>query len=544
QSEARRLASAAVLLATSEPNIAMRVALESLDASARAGAPGLLEAEEALHWALQEAQVPYPRDDYPVEVRSGPDGPTGIYRMPIEDLAAMALARVSRRSLTPAECGRVNLSPCPTHASASWPAVPTEVDRPPLPDQADRPLAGTTIRMVEISGDVGLQDELAAFEERTGIRVERELGWDESADEARRAGRDLLVTYTGAVSSNVRAGGVVDLSTYVDVGAARRAFGDRLVDVNTVDDGLYGMPMMMNATGVVFYPLEAFDAAGYEVPDTWDGLIALSQQIVADGRTPWCIGLDTDFPGTPATDWVEALVLRSAGPTFYERWMRGEVPFTDRVVHDAVARFGDLAFAPGFVRNGSAAISRTSDDDARGQLGLEPPGCWLNFGFSWRAGDVHRFTDTDLGYFVLPPLEPGGPAPLSGSADVVQAVADRPEVREFVRLLLDPEWGALWASDADGGFVSANTQFDDRNCRSPDVSDAANDMRIALCETQRTALASGNWYLDASMHMASNVGLFDLGAGPDAFAQAMIDYVDGGPAVLDEVLAEIDAASG
>ena len=51
------------------------------------------------------------------------------------------------------------------------------------------------------------------------------------------------------------------------------------------------------------------------------------------------------------------------------------------------------------------------------------------------------------------------------------------------------------------------------------------------------------WDLDPSEHMASNVGLFDLGGGSDAFGQAMIDYVDGGPAVLDEVLARIDTLS-
>ena len=68
----------------------MLLALQSLDASARAGVPALLEAEEALHWALQAAHVPYPGTERPVEVRIGPNGPTGVFRLPLDDLVALA----------------------------------------------------------------------------------------------------------------------------------------------------------------------------------------------------------------------------------------------------------------------------------------------------------------------------------------------------------------------------------------------------------------------------------------------------------------------
>ena len=47
--------------------------------------------------------------------------------------------------------------------------------------------------------------------------------------------------------------------------------------------------------------MAAFDAAGYEVPTTWEELIALSDRIVADGGVPWCIenGWDMELPGVP-----------------------------------------------------------------------------------------------------------------------------------------------------------------------------------------------------------------------------------------------------
>ena len=54
----------------------------------------------------------------------------------------------------------------------------------------------------------------------------------------------------------------------------------------------YGIPTNVNLKSMVWYPKDDFDAAGYEVPETFDDLIALSDQIVADGGTPWCVGFE------------------------------------------------------------------------------------------------------------------------------------------------------------------------------------------------------------------------------------------------------------
>ncbi len=41
-------------------------------------------------------------------------------------------------------------------------------------------------------------------------------------------------------------------------------------------------------------------------------LKALTEKIVKDGGTPWCIGLGSGgATGWPATDWVEDLMLRT-----------------------------------------------------------------------------------------------------------------------------------------------------------------------------------------------------------------------------------------
>lgn len=76
-----------------------------------------------------------------------------------------------------------------------------------------------------------------------------------------------------------------------------------------------------------------FADSGYEIPTTWDDLLALSDQIVADhgaeGVKPWCAGIGSgDATGWPATDWLEDIMLRTAGFETYDAWSKGEVKFS------------------------------------------------------------------------------------------------------------------------------------------------------------------------------------------------------------------------
>ena len=60
---------------------------------------------------------------------------------------------------------------------------------------------------------------------------------------------------------------------------------------------------------------------------------ALTDKIVADGGTPWCIGLGSGgATGWPATDWVEDIMLRTQPPEIYDKWVKNEIPFNDPAV--------------------------------------------------------------------------------------------------------------------------------------------------------------------------------------------------------------------
>lgn len=542
--EPRRLAAASIL-ARSDPELALLLALQSLNASARAGIPAVVEAEEALHWALQRARVPYPDTDAPVEVRIGPDGPTGIYRLPLPQLVDVARSHLTRR-FTPGECARYAIEPCVAGtAPADWPALPDEPVRPALPSQGDRPLAGSTISLLGFGGD------LRRFEEQTGIDVIVGFNPNASVAEIELAVAEgdapdvAIVPHPGAVVDLARRGELVDLSSFLDPAQARREMGDYLIDIASHASGWFAVPLELNLKGLIWYPVPQFEQAGYAVPETWDELIDLSGRMVADGRTPWCLGLESgNATGWPGTDWLEAIVLRSGGIEAYDRWASGELPFDDPMIGQALAMFGQVAFGDRFVRGGANSISRLNFGDAGDPMFSDPPGCWLHH----QATFLQDFfppgvaVGTDVDFFVMPPIEPGGDAPVFGGADMAAALRDRPEVREFLRWLTSPESRTLWAADPASHTMPSSGEYDAHLCQAAGLPAPTNAVRVRLCQVAQDAVAAGQWRFDASDLMPPELGGRSGTGDPGAFLEGMINYVDNGPDNLDHVLAEIETA--
>jgi hypothetical protein len=106
-----------------------------------------------LHWAIQAAGITYPMADAPVDVRIGPNGPTGVFALPLGDVVDLARGAVTR-TLTPAECDKHGIEPCPVGggglaapAGAGPRDLPIAASARSVAASADRPLAGTTVTM-------------------------------------------------------------------------------------------------------------------------------------------------------------------------------------------------------------------------------------------------------------------------------------------------------------------------------------------------------------------------------------------------------------
>ncbi len=191
------------------------------------------------------------------------------------------------------------------------------------------------------------------------------------------------------------------------------AAGQSWVDLGTYanaegNDEMYGFFYNVNVKSLVWYSPENFEDAGYEVPTTMEGLKELTDQIVADGETPWCIGLGSGAAtGWPATDWVEDFMLRTQSPEVYDQWTTNEIPFDDPRVVAAIEEFGWFARDDAKVAGGAGAVASTDFRDSPKGLFTSPPQCYMHrqasFVPAFFPEDVEFGVDTD--FFYLPSYE-------------------------------------------------------------------------------------------------------------------------------------------
>ena len=127
----------------------------------------------------------------------------------------------------------------------------------------------------------------------------------------------------------------------------------------------YGAPLMASLKSLVWYSPDAFAKAGYEVPDTWAELEALTSKIRSDhpdgSVTPWCVGAaDGESTGWVLTDWLEDALLATQGPGVYETWASHRVPVDSSNAVEALGAVNSLVLDNGRVVGGrGSVISRT-----------------------------------------------------------------------------------------------------------------------------------------------------------------------------------------
>ena len=187
---------------------------------------------------------------------------------------------------------------------------------------------------IEAEGQA-FDDSLKGFRDATGINVVYSgISNYETVLGVRVAGGlapDVAqIAQPGTMRSYQGDGNLVALDDFIDVDAVKADFNPSFVDLGTVDGKMYGLYYKQDLKSIVWYPVQAFADAGYTVPTTWDELVALSDKIVADGSNPWCTTIEHgDASGWVATDWLEDIVLRTAGAEVYDQWVNHEIPFND-----------------------------------------------------------------------------------------------------------------------------------------------------------------------------------------------------------------------
>ncbi len=343
-------------------------------------------------------------------------------------------------SLVLAACAQA--TPEPTEAMPEEPAAPAETEAPSF--------EGETVTIFTAAGEeqaAAMQSDFEDFIAETGIEVVVEGSGDfEVLTTTRAEAGDLpdLINFPqpGLMADMARAGQLVDLGTFLSDEYMQEQYEQTWIDQGTVDGTLVGVWHGADVKSLVWYAKPAFDAAGYEIPQTWDELIALSDQIVADGGVPWCIGMESSSAtGWVGTDWIEDIMLRTASPEDYDAWTSGELKFSSDTVKNAWEKAGEIWFNPDYVLGGTTSILTVAFGDSPLPLFEDPPGCFLHRQASFISNFFPEGTvvGEDVDYFYLPPInEADYGKPVLTSGNLVSMGQDRPAVREVLKFMTTP----------------------------------------------------------------------------------------------------------
>jgi alpha-glucoside transport system substrate-binding protein len=374
---------------------------------------------------------------------------------------------------------------------------------------------------------------MVRFEEKTGIDIQY-AGTKEFeasiaiAVEGGSAPDIVDFPQPGLLTNFVKKGKVIDVSSFLDMEKLKANYNQSWLDMATIAGP--GGPIMagvwgrVNGKSLVWYPKAAFDTAGYKIPTTWDEMIALSDQIVADGDTPWCIGIESGAAtGWTATDWMEEIMLRTTSLENYDKWVKGELKFSSPEVKHAAEVMSDLWFKEGYVFGGRQAIATIFFGDAPKPMFDDPPKCWLH-----RQGNFittffpeGKVAGKDYSFFYLPPIDPAYGKPVLVAGDIYAMFNDRPEVRAVLEYFSTGDSVADWVKA--GGAISPHLDS------SLDWYTNEVDRGVAEIILNATSVR-----FDGSDMMPGAVG-----AG--SFWKSMTSYVSGS-IDLDTALKDIDAS--
>jgi len=262
---------------------------------------------------------------------------------------------------------------------------------------------------------------------------------------------------------------------------------------------------------LVWYSPDNFADAGYDVPESMEDLIALSDQIVADGGTPWCIGLGSGgATGWPATDWVEDMMLRTQSTDVYDQWVANEIPFTDERIVAAIEEFGAFARNDDYVAGGSGVVASTDFRDSPKGLFSSPPQCYMHRQASFIPAFFPEGTEVgeDADFFYFPAYaDKDLGSPVLGAGTLFAITDDSPATRGLMEFLKSPIAHEVWM--AQQGFLTPH--------KGVNTDLYAND----------TLRGMGEILLGATTFRFDGSDLMPGGVGAGSFWTGMVDYAGG-----------------
>jgi alpha-glucoside transport system substrate-binding protein len=390
---------------------------------------------------------------------------------------------------------------------------------------------GGSVTMLGVLGGEELdayKEVLAPFEAATGVEVQYEGTRDFAAVLQTRVDGgnppDIVSTPAiGEMAQLAEAGDLVDLRSVIGEEQLAANFSPSMLETSSRDGELFGIFDTVNLGGLIWYNPQTYD--GPTNPKSWAELQAWAEQKAADGETPWCVGLESGAAsGWPASDFIDEILLRQAGPAFHQRWYEGTEPWTSPEVKRAFETYGEMV-RDGMVYGDTTTVLSTNFAKAANPMFTDPPGCYLLEQATFMGGIIadafpNLEPGTDIEYFPAPDFDPNYPGIRSISGEIVGMLNQTPQSTALVKFLATEEAGTLIA--ASGRWLSPNQNVSSDAYLDPVLQKASKIL----------ASAEGTYSLGNALMPQTEV---------DAFWQAGLDYTEN-PDDLDAIVQRIEAA--
>jgi alpha-glucoside transport system substrate-binding protein len=263
----------------------------------------------------------------------------------------------------------------------------------------------------------------------------------------------------GQMAQYAKAGALKPLDDVLDMAKYKDETAKALVDLGMVDGKTVGVFIKAAVKGLIWYNPKLHDYQA-DPPKTWDDLTAAASANKGNAEQTWCIGLESGAAsGWPGTDWIEDIVLRSAGPDKYSQWYSGTLKWTSPEIKNAFQEFGKVVDA---AYGGANTVLTTNFEKGGDPLFKDPPGCEFHHQASFITG-LGAFkalkAETDYNFFPFPDIDPANTGAIEGAGDLFGMFHDTPEAKSLIKYLVTAPAQNIWVKA--GGALSANKNATD-----------------------------------------------------------------------------------
>jgi ABC-type glycerol-3-phosphate transport system substrate-binding protein len=238
----------------------------------------------------------------------------------------------------------------------------------------------------------------------------------------------------------------------VDTAALPESYPEGFLGAGTVDGELYALPAKYNNKGTMWFRPDVFQAQSVTNPTTWDEYKAALDKLVGNPGA-MALGAKDDWN---LTDWFESIYIRQAGVEAYDKLFSADGDWNDPTVQQTVTTMLEVLNDNYVVGGIDAAVGRAWTDAIAQVFKPEPEaGTFYEGGFV--GGIAMGQTNTELvpgetiDWFPFPTF--GGSEDVTTfGGDVIGALTETEQAKQFLQYIVTPEANQVWAST--GAIVS------------------------------------------------------------------------------------------